>query len=263
MKNIESKTVGGHVVETKEELRNGVRVGIIEGYIATWDVDRGDGWVRDKFVKGCFAKAIRDFKKRKRQMRFKDHHGRTVGGFPFDTLKEDDIGLFGRGEINLEVQQGDEAYRLAKQGVLVEFSVGFSAVKSTRDHKTDIRTITEAALWEGSIVDEPMNPKAEITAVKSNEERKMDPVSEIEAKEFTKRDLEDALRDGREFTKSAAKTIASGFVGFESEEAKAARELKESADLALEIEKKEVGDQLDEVGEMLDGILDDLKVEPS
>jgi HK97 family phage prohead protease len=164
---IETKQFGGNILEVKQEDRNGVPVGIIKGYIATWDLDRGDGWMRDKFAKGAFKKSIARHKKEKRQIRFKDHHGRTVGGFPIESVKEDDIGLYGEAEVNLDVQQGREAYSLAKQGVLVEFSVGFSAIESERDHKKNIREITVAEIWEGSIVDEPMNPKAKVTEVKT------------------------------------------------------------------------------------------------
>ncbi len=40
--------------EFKQENRNGVPVGIIEGYIATWDLDRGNGFVKDQFVQAKF-----------------------------------------------------------------------------------------------------------------------------------------------------------------------------------------------------------------
>lgn len=164
----ERKYIGGKVIETKQEDRNGVPVGIVSGYIATWDLDRGD-WsgVRDRFVKGAFVESILEHVQKRRQIRLKDHHGRTVGGFPIEFVKEDARGLFGVGEINLDVQQGREAFALAKQGVLTDFSIGFGIVDSKTDHTTSIRTITKATVWEGSIVDEPMNPHANITQVKS------------------------------------------------------------------------------------------------
>lgn len=164
--NKEIKRIGGNVIEVKEEDRNGVKVGIVKGYIATWDVDRGD-WtgVKDQFVRGAFLKSLAEHREKNRQIRLKDHHGRTIGGFPIEMVKEDDIGLLGVGEVNLEVQQGREAHSLAKQGVLVDFSIGYSVVDSTMEN--DLRTITEAIVWEGSIVDEPMNPKAKITEVKT------------------------------------------------------------------------------------------------
>jgi len=167
-KNIETKFLGGRVLETKQEDRNGVSIGIVEGYIATFDIDRG-GWdgIRDQFVKGAFIASIIEHKQRNRPIRLKDNHGRTIGGFPIDSVREDERGLFGIGEINLDVQQGKEAFALAKQGVLSDFSIGFSIDESSLDEQNQLRTITKAVIWEGSIVDEPMNPMANITGVKN------------------------------------------------------------------------------------------------
>lgn len=165
---METKRHGGHITEFKEEQRGDVKIGIIEGYIATWDIDRGDYWgLKDQFIKGAFSESIEDHRRKNRQIRFKDHHGRTVGGFPIDHVREDETGLWGRGEINLGVQQGREAYELAKQRVLVDFSIGFSVDESTTDETINLRTITRATIWEGSIVDEPMNPNARVTGVKA------------------------------------------------------------------------------------------------
>lgn len=157
---IEHKTFG-QVVEVKQEDRNGVPIGIIAGYIATWDVDRG----ADRFVKGAFADSLEEHRKKSRPIRLKDHHGRTIGGFPIATVREDDRGLFGVGEVNLDVQQGKEAYALAKQGVLSDFSIGYSVVQDSMEG--NIRVIGKAVVWEGSVVDEPMNPEANIVEVKT------------------------------------------------------------------------------------------------
>lgn len=204
---IEKRYNGGRVFEVKEETRNGVKIGIIEGYIATWDIDRGDYFgIKDQFIKGAFLASIMEHKNKNRQIRFNDHHGRTVGGFPIDTVREDDKGLFGVGEVNLEVQQGREAYMLAKQGVLVDFSIGFSVEESTLDEQNDLRTITKATVWEGSIVSEPMNPAANVTAVKDNEGKIY---QSDDVKKFTKRSLEKALKECGAFTNNAAKIIAS------------------------------------------------------
>lgn len=155
-------THAGYFTEVKEQERQGQPVGIVAGYIATWDLDRG----LDRFVKGAFADSLGELRAEKRQIRLKDHHGRTVGGFPIENVREDDIGLFGIGEINLNVQQGRDAYNLAKQGVLTDFSIGYSVQESEFENET--RVIMKALVWEGSIVDEPMNPKANIVEVKDN-----------------------------------------------------------------------------------------------
>jgi len=151
----------GQVMEVKQEDRNGVPVGIIAGYIATWDVDRG----ADRFVKGAFLDSLEEHRKKSRPIRLKDHHGRTIGGFPIGNVREDDRGLYGVGEVNLDVQQGREAYALAKQGVLSDFSIGYSVVQDTMEG--NIRVIGKAIVWEGSVVDEPMNPQANIVEVKA------------------------------------------------------------------------------------------------
>jgi len=192
---------GGVVTETKEVERNGVKVGIIEGYLATWDVDRG-GWdgVKDKFLQGAFLKSIERHKATNRPVRLKDMHGRTIGGFPIDGVKEDSRGLFGRGEINLGVQQGREAFALAKQGVMSDFSIGWQIGEGSKI-KDGVRSIPEAEIWEGSIVDEPMNPHANITAVKALDFKELD---------FTDaRALERALKDGIKFEAADAKKLVS------------------------------------------------------
>lgn len=205
-KKIETLRAGGRAIQCKEMTKNvngtEIKVGIVEGYIATWDLDRGNGWYKDRFIKGAFLESIQRHAKTDRQIRLKDHHGRTVGGFPISTVREDKTGLFGIGEINLEVQQGLEAYKLVQQGVLTDFSIGFGAQDYSFDIEDDeeIRNIKRAEVWEGSIVDEPMNPFANITAVKSLKE-----IGEIDSI----RDYEKLLVDNG-FSKKAAKVIISG-----------------------------------------------------
>ena len=205
---IETKEHSGILLEVKQEDRNGVPVGLLMGYAATWDVDRGD-WmgVKDQFVKGCFLESLMEHIVKKRQIRFKDHHGRTVGGAPMATVKEDDRGLYVVAEVNLEVQQGRELYALAKQGVIVDFSIGFSVVDFELDG--NLRTISKAIVWEFSGVDEPCNPHAQITQVKQNEDNEVKTYNTEDVKDWGKRELEQALREGAKFSKNAAKAIIS------------------------------------------------------
>lgn len=225
----------------KQLERNGQPIGIIEGYIATWDLDRGDGWMQDQFERGAFKKSIREFKKSGRWVRMLFQHHELIGGFDPDSLKEDDVGLWGRGEINLNVQRGAEAYALAKQKILVDFSIGYRINKSTRDEQADIRTITQAELWEGSLVDEPMNPKANVTDIKNNQENEegndVRTIEKSEVEDMTKRDLERALTEGVKFSSVGATIISSFF------KAKA----PEESDEEKEAKAKEKQEALDEV----------------
>lgn len=191
---IEVKILGGRIVDTKLESRNGIDVGIVKGYIATWDVDRG-GWdgVKDQFVMGAFRESLQDHRDRdNRPVRLKNKHDDLIGGFPIESVREDDRGLFGIGEINLETQQGREVFSLARQGMLTDFSIGFSVEDSEtnfdQDRDAHVRKISKAIVWEGSIVDEPMNPSANITDVKT----------------WGVRDIEKALMAGSKLSKAAA-----------------------------------------------------------
>lgn len=163
----ETKTIGGHIVEFKEIERDGVRFGIIESLIATWEEDTGGIFgIPDRFERGAFSESIIEHRTRNQRMvRLKDQHGRVVGGFPIETVAETDSGLFAIGEINLETQQGAEMWALIKQGVLVDMSVGFSSRED--EIVSGVRVIKKAILWEGSVVDEPANRGANILGFKS------------------------------------------------------------------------------------------------
>jgi len=208
---IEYKYFGGKVTEFKQEAVNGIPVGIVKGYIASWSLDRGN----DRFAKGAFAESLIELRAKNRPIRLKDHHFRTIGGFPIDRVFEDDRGLFGVGHINLEVQQGREAFSLAKQGILSDFSVGFMPLEFEIDG--DIRIITKAEIFEGSIVDEPMNMDANITDVKA-----VVPFQDLKVADRNKEwDSSAAISRIREFTKSDDNPTAAyknAFIWFDSKE---------------------------------------------
>ncbi len=165
---METKQLGGIITKIHTEDRDGVKVGIVEGYGATWDIDRGDFWgVKDQFLRGAFVDSINDHSQRDRQIRLKDHHGRTIGGIPIKSVHEDERGIFLVGEINLEVQQGRELMSLVRQKVITDFSIGFSIEESSLDEQEELRTISKATIWEFSLVDEPMNMFANVTGFKS------------------------------------------------------------------------------------------------
>ncbi|MCH8979021.1 MAG: HK97 family phage prohead protease [Armatimonadetes bacterium] len=159
---------GGRVLEVKQEqTEEGIPVGIVAGHLAAWAPDEGGMFFKpDKFHRGAFLKSIQEHKDRdNRPIRFKDQHFRIIGGFPIKSVHEDEIGLFARGEVNLNVQLGREAHSLAMQDVLRDFSIGFIATRD--DSKGEFRDIFEADIFEASIIDEPMNRAAQITEVKS------------------------------------------------------------------------------------------------
>jgi len=174
---IEHKLVESRVIE-----KNGVQVGVIEGYIATWDEDTGGKYgIPDQFVRGAFAKSLAEHRARgNRPIRLKDMHGQTIGGFPIETAREDERGLRAVGEINLGTERGREVYSLVKQGVLTDLSIGFISVKERLDPGRK-RMIDEAIIMEPSVVDEPANRAARILSVKSGEARLSDILEDLVA----------------------------------------------------------------------------------
>jgi len=218
---MERKAYSGQVLEVKQEIKNGIPVGLISGYIATWDIDR----VKDRFVKGAFTKHMDWMRTNNITIKFKDHHDRTVGYYPWENVKEDDKGLFGIAEVNLEVQQGKEAYSLAKQGSLTHKSIGYKAID--KEYVNGIRDIKESEVWEGSLVDFPANYAADVTQVKQDEQKYC--ISDI--KNMGKSEIVKVFRDklSKDAADYVARLVMSG-VRADEEAVNTATMLKELAD---------------------------------
>lgn len=83
------------------------------------------------------------------------------------TLEDIDKGLMIKGQLNLEVEKGKEAYSLIKQGAIKGLSIGYDVVKQKFDKS--VRLLKELKLWEVSVVTFPMNMEATISSVKSED----------------------------------------------------------------------------------------------
>jgi len=163
---MEYKTFPFNIIEYEEkEDKAQNKFGIIKGYASTYgNEDRGG----DIIESGAFTKSLKRYQNDGRPIKMHYQHSHTdiIGGFPIDQVREDEKGLFVKGEINLNVQKGKEAYALAKQGVLSDMSIGFSINDMDYNKNGDIRILKDLELWEISLVGEPMNPEARITSVK-------------------------------------------------------------------------------------------------
>ena len=143
-------------------LPSGVEVGVAKGLLATWGIDEGN----DQFVKGAFADSIKEHRSRNmRQLRISNEHAGLIGGAPIESVRETSEGLEIEAHINLEHTDGKNVWALTRQEVIVDFSIGFTAIDW--EFKDEIRLISKATIWHGSTVSEPMNRAAQIQAVKS------------------------------------------------------------------------------------------------
>ena len=135
----------------------------------------------------------------------------------YESIREDDIGLWIEGRLLLDLEKGKEAYILLKNQAIRGLSIGFIPLAwewETRENKR-IRVLKEIDLWEISLVTFPANPKALVDDVKSIK---------------TVRDVEETLRDAG-FSRTEAKALISACKSTqreaedEDEEIKAAQRL--------------------------------------
>lgn len=123
----------------------------------------------------------------------------------WESLTEDSKGLFGKGRLIKGVRLADEAHLLLKAGAIQGLSIGYREVKTEPDGV--VRKLIELDLLEASIVSMPANPKARVSAVKSEKfedfARRLRDGEPPSIKEF-----EDILRDAG-VPKSMAVAIAS------------------------------------------------------
>jgi len=134
----------------------------------------------------------------------------------YTEVREDDKGLFVKGELNLEVQQGKEAYSLLRQGALKGLSIGYRARKREYDEVSRIARLKQVDLYEVSLVTFPANRLASVDKVKSLPE--------------TERDFEKFLRDAG-YSRSDAKRITA--CGFKADDAEALRDAEAEALLSV------------------------------
>lgn len=186
------------------KFADGAQPGTFEGYASVFGVLDHH---RDVIAPGAFKTTIAQMKARGFNVPMYLNHGARGGtdGIPagvWDMLAEDDKGLAVKGRIlGLETDIGRYKHELVKGGALRGISIGYRVPSGGATYgKTATeprRTIKAVDLGEISLVDNPSNHMAAVTAIKSAEEIK------------TIREFEDFLRDVGGYSNAQAKAIAS------------------------------------------------------
>lgn len=140
--------------------------GAIEGYASTYggDADRHGEVV----LPGAFAKSIEAYKTKGQLpvMLWSHRQEQPVG--KWTTMRDDERGLFVKGQVNLDTTNGREAYASVKAGDVGGLSIGFVTPENGREYAgKGVFHLKEVELLEVSIVAVPANPLARITGVKS------------------------------------------------------------------------------------------------
>lgn len=146
----------------------------------------------DTVEPGAYAKTI-EGRSRAIQLRW-NHYGPVIG--KWTEVKEDDHGLFMRGELTPGHSVAEDARALMKHGSVNGLSIGYRVVGS--EQKGDILHLTEIDLLEVSIVESPADLAATIGDVKSA----------IEKAESLK-EIESLLRDVGGFSRSQVQALVS------------------------------------------------------
>jgi hypothetical protein len=84
-------------------------------------------------------------------------------------LVEDKKGLRATGKLILDTVKGAETYSLMRAGALDGLSIGFRTLRDRFDRPKGIRFVEEVDLFEISVVTFPLNPRATVSTVKSEQ----------------------------------------------------------------------------------------------
>lgn len=117
--------------------------------------------------KGAFRDSLRDLKTKGRPVPVLWQHNTREPIGAWTDLREDDVGLFGAGELLIDaVAQAKEAHALMKRRIVSGLSIGYYVRASSFDEVTGIRTLEKLDLVEISLVTFPACDDARVEAVK-------------------------------------------------------------------------------------------------
>ena len=137
--------------------------GRFEGYASLFGQKDMGG---DIVMRGAFSRSLEKRGAKGVRMLFQHDPAEPVG--IWREIREDERGLFVRGQLLPDVSKSREILSLMREGALDGLSIGFRTIKGRSDKKHGGRRLFEVDLWEISIVTFPMLAGARISAVKSS-----------------------------------------------------------------------------------------------
>ena len=145
--------------EVKESNDDARTVKGYASYFGNLDTDM------DVIKKGAFKKTIKEgpFKDGLVKLWAQHKMDKPIG--VIKNLYEDEKGLVIEATFGTH-RDGEDYYRMTKEGIIDRFSVGFQKIQGDRNEKGGY-DITEIKLWEVSMVTIPANQEAKVTDVKS------------------------------------------------------------------------------------------------
>lgn len=150
----------GHAIQL--EVKADEKTGEFEGYGAIFgNEDRGG----DTILRGAFSGHLAKTKLSRIKLLYQHQPDKVIGHYT--EIREDEKGLFVRGQLALGVQQAREVHELMQVGALDSLSIGYKTIRSERNEGDWTRKLIELELWECSVVTFPMNDAALVSQTKS------------------------------------------------------------------------------------------------
>jgi len=157
---------GARVPETKRagaSLSSVGTSGAFEGYASLFGLADQGG---DVVMPGAFRASLAERGAAGVRMLWQHDPNTPIG--VWDTVVEDQRGLFVSGRLDLEVAKARELYALMRSGAVDGLSIGFRTTRARKDPASGRRRLYAIDLWEISLVTFPMLPQARVSAVKAS-----------------------------------------------------------------------------------------------
>lgn len=166
--------------------------GFFSGYGAVFGNKDSHG---DIIQRGAFAKSVQQHKARGTRPKMFWQHDMSKPIGRWTDFEEDDTGLRMEGKLNMNVQQGREAYHLLKDEDIDGLSIGYRTIRE--EQKDGANLLHELGLVETSVVSLGSNDQALVSAIKQIRGDELPSLSQFE----------DFLREAG-FSKTEATAIA-------------------------------------------------------
>ena len=141
--------------------------GVIEGYGSTFGGPPDLGG--DIVMPGAFADTLADHKRKGTMpLMFFGHKSNELTIGNWEDMAEDGKGLWGQGQLDMDDPFASKIHRKLKRKEMRGLSIGYDVKSAKPDPKRPgVRLLEKLDLWEVSIVNLPMNPRAAVDTVKS------------------------------------------------------------------------------------------------
>ena len=181
-------------------------VGTFEGYASVWgSVDLGG----DMIARGAYTKTLDEWANKGQLPQLLYYHNDQIIIGDWLEMREDDKGLFVKGQLwvkgDLRIEAAVMAYNVLRGTSVKGLSIGYRAKDYDIQEQIDgsqIRLLKEIELFEVSIAPYSMEPKAKVHAVKS--------LLDEDGQILTKREVEKILRDATDLSNRQVKAFISG-----------------------------------------------------